>query len=56
MTVVVDLLHGATFLSGLPLVLFLSFIRPWQLERTLIKSLIKKISYLYYDKLYYPAL
>ena len=40
MTVVVGLLHGATFLSGLPLVLFVSFIRLWQLERTLIKSLL----------------
>ena len=27
-------LHGATFLSNLPLVLFVSFIGPWQLERT----------------------
>ena len=37
MTVVIGLLHGATFLSNLPLVLFVSFIGPWQLERTLIK-------------------
>ena len=28
MTLVVGLLHGATFLSNLPLVLFVSFIRP----------------------------
>ena len=43
MTVVIGLLHGATtFLSGLPLVLFVSFIRPKQLERTLIKSLLIK--------------
>ena len=28
MTVVVGLLHGATFLSGLPLVLFVSFLKP----------------------------
>ena len=28
MTVVIGLLHGATFLSGLPLVLFVSFIGP----------------------------
>ena len=40
MTVVIGLLHGATFLSGLPLFFFVSFIRPWQLERTLIKSLL----------------
>ena len=40
MTVVIGLLHGATFLSGLPLVLFVSFIGPWQLERTIIKSLL----------------
>ena len=37
MTVVIGLLHGATFLSNLPLVLFVSFIGPWQLERTPIK-------------------
>ena len=37
MTVVIGLLHGATFLSDLPLVLFVSFIGPWQLERTPIK-------------------
>ena len=36
MTLVVGLLQGATFLSNLPLVLFVSFIGPWQLER--IKS------------------
>ena len=40
MTVVVGLLHGATFLSNLTLVLFVSFIRPKQLEKTLIKSLL----------------
>ena len=40
MTVVIGLLHGATFLSGLTLVLFVSFIRPWQLERILNKSLL----------------
>ena len=40
MTVVIGLLHGATFLSGLPLVLLVSFMRPSQLERTLIKSLL----------------
>ena len=34
MTVVIGLLHGATFLSNLPLVLFVSFIGPLQLERT----------------------
>ena len=34
MTLVVGLLHGAAFLSNLPLVLFLSFIGPQQLERT----------------------
>ena len=37
MTVVIGLLHGATFLSNLTLVLFVSFIGPWQLERTPIK-------------------
>ena len=37
MTVVIGLLHGVTFLSNLPLVLFVSFIGPWQLERTPIK-------------------
>ena len=37
MKVVIGLLHGATFLFGLPLVLFVSFIGPWQLERTPIK-------------------
>ena len=37
MTVVIGLLHGATFLSNLPLVLFVSFIGPWQLEKTPIK-------------------
>ena len=45
MTVVVGLLHGAAFLSNLPLVLFVSFIRPQQLERTLIKSLLIIIIY-----------
>ena len=37
MTVVIGLLHGTTFLSNLPLVLFVSFIGPWHLERTPIK-------------------
>ena len=37
MKVVIGLLHGATFLSGFLLVLFVSFIGPWQLERTPIK-------------------
>ena len=40
MTVVIGLLHGTMFLSNLTLVLFVSFIKPWQLERTLIKSLL----------------
>ena len=43
MTLVVGLLRGATFLSNLPLVLFAYFIRLQQLERTLIKSLLKKL-------------
>ena len=38
MTLVVGLLHGATFLSNHPLVLFVSFIGPQQLGRTPIKS------------------
>ena len=42
MPLVVGLLHGATFLSNLTLVLFVSFIKPYQLERTLIKSLLIK--------------
>ena len=37
MTLVVGLLHGAPFLSNLPLVFFVSFIGPQQLERTPIK-------------------
>ena len=41
MTLVVGLLHGATFLSNLPLVLFVSFIGPWQLERTPIKPVLQ---------------
>ena len=44
-TVVVGLLHGATFLSNLTLVLFLCFIRHQQLEKTLIKSLLLKKKY-----------
>ena len=46
MTLVVGLLHGATVLPNLPLVLFVSFIGPQQLERTPVKPLsIKKKSF-----------
>ena len=45
MTVVIGLLHGATFLSNLPLVLFVSFIGPWQLERTPIKPHLHLLRY-----------
>ena len=55
MTVVIGLLQGATFLSGLPLVIFVSFIRPWQLERTHIKSLLKKHTALHRDRVLYDA-
>ena len=48
MTLVAGLLHGATFLSNLPLVLFVSFIGPWQLERTPIKPHLKLQFFFYY--------
>ena len=47
MTVVIGLLHGATFLTNLPLVLFVSFIGPWQLERTPIKPHLLTITFIH---------